>query len=36
MINRQNVRLKDVRELFMDTGLGRDGYSIVGQGKMVR
>lgn len=34
MINRQLVRLKDVRELFMDTGLGRDGYSIVGQGKI--
>ena len=34
MINRQNVRLKDVRELFMDTGLGRDGYSVVGQGKI--
>ena len=34
MINRQTVRLKDVRELFMDTGLGRDGYSIVGQGKI--
>ncbi len=34
MINRQVVRLKDVRELFMDTGLGRDGYSIVGQGKI--
>ncbi len=34
LINRQVVRLKDVRELFMDTGLGRDGYSIVGQGKI--
>ncbi len=34
MINRQLVRLKDVRELFMDTGMGRDGYSIVGQGKI--
>lgn len=34
MINRQSVRLKDVRELFMDTGLGRDGYSVVGQGKI--
>lgn len=33
-INRQPVRLRDVRELFMDTGLGRDGYSIVGQGKI--
>ncbi len=34
MINRQSVRLKDVRELFMDTGLGRDGYSVVGQGRI--
>ncbi len=28
------VRLKDVNELFMDTGLGREGYSIIGQGKI--
>lgn len=34
MINGSNVRLKDVVELFMDTGLGRDGYSIIGQGKI--
>jgi len=34
-INGQQVRLRDVNELFMDTGLGRDGYSIVGQGKIV-
>ncbi|MBQ4363718.1 MAG: AAA family ATPase, partial [Oscillospiraceae bacterium] len=34
MINGANVRLKDISELFMDTGLGRDGYSIVGQGKV--
>ena len=33
-INKQMVRLKDVNELFMDTGLGRDGYSIIGQGKI--
>lgn len=33
-INGQNVRLKDVHELFMDTGLGRDGYSMVSQGKI--
>ena len=33
-INRQSVRLKDVTELFMDTGLGREGYSIIGQGKI--
>ena len=34
MINGVNVRHKDVHELFMDTGLGRDGYSMVGQGKI--
>ncbi len=34
MINSQQVRLKDVVELFMDTGLGRDGYSIIGQGRI--
>ncbi|NMA79443.1 MAG: chromosome segregation protein SMC [Clostridiales bacterium] len=34
LINNSNVRLKDVRELFMDTGLGRDGYSIIGQGRI--
>ncbi|MEG0109864.1 MAG: AAA family ATPase, partial [Oscillospiraceae bacterium] len=28
-INGQNVRLKDIYELFLDTGLGRDGYSII-------
>lgn len=33
-INGTAVRLRDVNELFMDTGLGRDGYSIVGQGKI--
>ena len=33
-INGKVVRLKDVNELFMDTGLGRDGYSIVSQGKV--
>ena len=33
-INHATVRLKDVHELFMDTGLGRDGYSIIGQGKI--
>lgn len=33
-INKKQVRLKDVRELFMDTGLGRDGYSVIGQGKI--
>ncbi len=33
-INRKTVRLRDVNELFMDTGLGRDGYSIIGQGRI--
>lgn len=34
LINKAAVRLKDINELFMDTGLGRDGYSIIGQGKI--
>ena len=34
LINGENSRLRDINELFMDTGLGRDGYSIVGQGKI--
>ena len=34
MINRAACRLKDIHELFMDTGLGRDGYSIIGQGNV--
>ena len=33
-INGQAVRLRDVYELFLDTGLGRDGYSIIGQGRI--
>lgn len=33
MINRKPVRLKDITELFMNTGIGRGGYSIVSQGK---
>lgn len=33
-INNSPCRLKDIHELFMDTGLGRDGYSIIGQGKI--
>lgn len=32
-INRQPARLKDINALFMNTGIGRDGYSIVSQGK---
>ncbi|HIQ81452.1 MAG TPA: chromosome segregation protein SMC [Candidatus Scatavimonas merdigallinarum] len=34
LINKAAVRLKDIHELFMDTGLGRDGYSMIGQGKI--
>ena len=34
MIDGATVRLRDVNELFMDTGLGRDGYSIISQGKI--
>lgn len=34
LINGESSRLRDINELFMDTGLGRDGYSIVGQGKI--
>lgn len=33
-INGNAVRLRDIYELFMDTGLGRDGYSIIGQGRI--
>ncbi len=34
LVNGSTVRLRDVREMFMDTGLGRDGYSIISQGKI--
>ena len=34
LINGSECRLKDIYELFMDTGIGRDGYSIIGQGKI--
>ncbi len=34
LINGKPVRLRDVNELFMDTGLGRDGYAIIGQGRI--
>ncbi len=34
LINGAPCRLKDIHEIFMDTGLGRDGYSMVGQGKI--
>ena len=33
-INRQSVRLRDVTELFLDTGMGREGYSLIGQGRI--
>jgi len=33
-INKTPCRLKDIQELFMDTGIGKDGYSIIGQGKI--
>ena len=34
LLNGETVRLKDVNELFMDTGLGKDGYSLVSQGRI--
>lgn len=34
LINGQPCRLKDIQRLFMDTGIGRDGYSIIGQGRV--
>lgn len=33
-INKNQCRLRDIVELFMDTGIGRDGYSIIGQGRI--
>ena len=33
-INKQSARLRDIHELFMDTGLGREGYSNIGQGRI--
>ena len=33
-INQSSCRLKDIQELFMDTGIGKDGYSIISQGKI--
>lgn len=33
-INKKACRLKDIRELFMDTGIGKEGYSIIGQGRI--
>ena len=34
LINKQPKRLRDIYELFMNTGVGREGYSIIGQGKI--
>lgn len=34
LINRKAVRLRDIYELFMNTGVGREGYSIIGQGRI--
>lgn len=34
LINKKEVRLKDIFEIFMDTGLGKDGYSMISQGKI--
>ncbi len=34
MLNKHTCRLKDIQELFMDTGLGKDGFSVIGQGKI--
>jgi chromosome segregation protein SMC, common bacterial type len=34
LINKIGCRLKDITELFMDTGIGKDGYSIIGQGRI--
>lgn len=33
-INKNGCRLRDIRELFMDTGIGKEGYSIIGQGRI--
>ncbi len=33
-LNKSSCRLKDIRELLMDTGIGKEGYSIIGQGKI--
>ena len=34
LINNVKCRLKDIKELFMDTGIGKDGYSLIGQGRI--
>ncbi len=34
LLNKQSCRLRDIHELFMDTGIGKDAYSMIGQGKI--
>lgn len=34
MLNGKRVRLKDIKELFLDTGIGKEGYSVIGQGRI--
>ncbi len=34
LMNNQKCRLKDINNLFMDTGIGKEGYSLIGQGKI--
>ncbi len=34
LINNSQVRLRDIKEIFLDTGIGKDGYSIIGQGRI--
>lgn len=34
LLNKSPVKLKDIRELFLDTGVGKDGYSLIGQGRI--
>ena len=34
LINRSSVRLRDIHELLFDTGLGKEAYSVIGQGKI--
>lgn len=34
LINKASCRLKDITELFLDTGIGKDGYSVIGQGRV--
>ncbi len=34
LINKSSCRLKDITELFLDTGMGKDGYSVIGQGRI--